>query len=392
MAARLEVFLLREWQRFSAWQILLQPISWLFVFLSETRRLCYRIGLLRIHRLGVPVVVVGNITVGGTGKTPLVLTLAQHLRRLGSRPGIVTRGYSRGAGDPINLGSTAVQSAALESAGRANFSDEAIMLAERADVPVYAGRNRVSAALTMLRQASGVDVILSDDGLQHHALGRDLEIAVVDVARGFGNGACLPAGPLRESVSRLADVDCIVLNCSSAAADSGLQEDGRSDLWQGDEAARSLRMRLDAETGGKPVFEMRYGRERFVPISEHRQVGGDMKVGGDVTQSDFLREVEGKRVVALAGIGNPARFFGHVRRLGIVLAETRAFPDHHPFVSTDLAGIDADVILMTEKDAVKCRQFADSRAWMMRVDAQLPDAFYEFVVKKLAHVARSKAA
>jgi len=392
MAARLEVFLLREWQRFSAWQILLQPISWLFVFLSETRRLCYRIGLLRIHRLGVPVVVVGNITVGGTGKTPLVLTLAQHLRRLGSRPGIVTRGYSRGAGDPINLGSTAVQSAALESAGRANFSDEATMLAERADVPVYAGRNRVSAALTMLRQASGVDVILSDDGLQHHALGRDLEIAVVDVARGFGNGACLPAGPLRESVSRLADVDCIVLNCSSAAADSGLQEDGRSDLWQGDEAARSLRMRLDAETGGKPVFEMRYGRERFVPISEHRQVGGDMKVGGDVTQSDFLREVEGKRVVALAGIGNPARFFGHVRRLGIVLAETRAFPDHHPFVSTDLAGIDADVILMTEKDAVKCRQFADSRAWMMRVDAQLPDAFYEFVVKKLAHVARSKAA
>jgi len=392
MVARLEVFFLREWRRFSAWQILLQPISWLFVFLSEIRRLCYRIGLLRIHRLRVPVVVVGNITVGGTGKTPLVLALAQHLRRLGSRPGIVTRGYSRGAGEPINLGSTALQSAGLESAGRANFSDEATMLAERAGVPVYAGRNRVSAASTMLRQASGVDVILSDDGLQHHALGRDLEIAVVDVTRGFGNGARLPAGPLRESVSRLADVDCIVLNCPSAAAGGGLQEDGRSDLWQGDEAARSLRMRLDAETGGKPVFEMRYGRERFVPISEYRQVGGDKNVGGDVTQSDFLREVAGKRVVALAGIGNPARFFGHVRRLGVVLADTRAFPDHHPFGSTDLAGIDADVILMTEKDAVKCRQFADSRAWMMRVDAQLPDAFYEFVVKRLAHVARSKAA
>ena len=392
MAARLEVFFLREWQRFSAWQLLLQPLSWLFIFVTSIRRLCFRFGLMSTHRLRVPVVVVGNISVGGTGKTPVVLALSQYLLRLGSHPGVVTRGYSRGSAAPINTRAVTVQSAATESVERTNFSDEATVLAERAGVPVYVGRDRVRAAKTMLRQEVGVDVILSDDGLQHYALGRDVEIAVVDIERGFGNGACLPAGPLRESVSRLSDVDCIVLNCPSAVAGDGRHESERSEAWKPDEAAPSLRVRLEKEAGGRPVFEMRYASERFISIGERGQVGGEHSVGDDLLLVDFLREVAGKRVVALAGIGNPERFFGHLQRLGVVVAETIVFPDHHPFSSADLVGITADIILMTEKDAVKCRQFADSRAWMMRVDAELPDAFYEFVVKKIAHVARSKVA
>jgi len=392
MAARLEVFFLREWQRGSAWQILLQPLSWLFVFLTAIRRLCYRIGLMRTHRLRVPVVVVGNISVGGTGKTPLVLALAQRLGQLGRHPAIVTRGYAKQGADLTAREVKAAHSATGERSNEDAESDEATLLSERSGVPVYAGRDRVNTAGLMLDQQPGVDVILSDDGLQHYALGRELEIAVVDVTRGFGNGARLPAGPLRESRKRLTDVDCIVLNCPGAAAGTeSLQHDGSSDS-ESEVGAKRLRTQLATEAMGTPVFEMHYGSETFFPIAQFGRSAQGSGVNAGLTTTEFLGQMQGRRVAAVAGIGNPQRFFSHLRRLGVELVETRDFPDHHAFSSGDLEAIDAEVILMTEKDAVKCRQFDDSRGWMMRIDAHLPDDFLDFVLKKLAHVARSKAA
>ena len=380
MASRLEAFFLREWQRPSLWQIFLRPWSWLFAALVALRRLCFRAGLMQTHRLPKPILVVGNLTVGGTGKTPLVLALARRLQDSGRPVGIVTRGYAKDAADRANAGREVTH---IEGGNAEGFSDEATLLATRSGAPVYAGRDRVQVATTMLRQQPQVEIVLSDDGLQHYALGRDIEIAVVDVTRGFGNGAYLPAGPMRESPSRLSQVDCVVLNCTSAPE---LDADAVNTGEAANSAERMMRM---VEGFGKPVFEMRYGRERFFPLNAIDSMGDDDALIG-LAPSVLLQQLRGKRVVALAGIGNPDRFFAQLKRLGVVLADQLRFPDHHAFTPDDIAKLDADFVLMTEKDAVKCRHFADPRSWMMRVDAELPDAFYEYVLTKIDHVARSK--
>ncbi len=386
MASRLEAFFVREWQRVSVWQVLLQPLAWLFAFLAAIRRLGFKAGLVPTHRLAKPVVIVGNISVGGTGKTPLVLALVKRLQAQGNRPGIVTRGYTPSARKVRRADRVDTQSGSTLMQGeRVDFSDEAALLAQRTDAPVYVGANRLGAATRMLADEPDVNVVLSDDGLQHYRLQRDLEIAVVDAARAFGNGFRLPAGPLREPVSRLTLVDCVVLNstiigvrCVSTMAEIARQVD-------------SLRSYLRA--CDVPIFEMTYGNERMVRlINDESQSTEQTGVDGGISPAAFLQQVARKRVTAVAGIGNPERFFDHLGALGIKLTDQRAFPDHHPFAVVDLSTIEADIILMTEKDAVKCYQFDDPRLWMMRVDAKLPDTFYEFVLKKLDHVARSKTA
>lgn len=350
----MEAWLLREWQRQSLWQVLLRPLSWIFAALAGSRRWLFRAGLLKRARIAVPVVVVGNINVGGTGKTPVVLAIAEILARRGYRCGIISRGYSRLAADARLVHPAKVIEVVADDARSAFVSDEALLLARRSGAPVYISANRVNAAQSLLRDHPDVDVLVCDDGLQHYALRRDIEICVIDATRGFGNGALLPAGPLREPSTRLARVDAIVVNGTAAP-----------ELFSLDDLAHDV-----------PAFRMRLGNESLVRVHDAKEIS--------IQQG--LAEFAAKRILACAGTGNPARFFSHLGSLGFDAVETLAFGDHHPFVESDFARQNAEIIVMTEKDAVKCGTFADDRMWFMRVDAILPAAFDEFVIKRLSEL------
>ncbi len=303
-----------HWQRPSLLSTLLLPLSGLYCAVTGARRFGYRRGWLKRKRLSVPVIVVGNITVGGTGKTPLVLWLAAFLRNAGFHPGIVTRGY----------GGRTKQWPCLVQAGSDpdEVGDEPVLLARNSGAPVAAGPDRAAAGRLLL-QHHRCDVVLSDDGLQHYRLARDIEIAVIDGARRFGNGRCLPAGPLREPVSRLKTVDIRITNGMPAVDELGMQL---------------------VPSGFRELIS---GRVQAQPPA----VGGPWH--------------------AVAGIGHPARFFDQLRALGLDIVE-HAFADHHRFCPQDLAfGRDAGV-LMTEKDAVKCQRFARPGWWAAMVEAR-PD-------------------
>ena len=342
----MEAWLVSEWHRTSAWQILLRPVSWLFGMLVAIRRRAFSTGLLKSSIAGVPVIVVGNITVGGTGKTPLVLALADALKERGLHCGIVTRGYKREAS---GAGNEAVQIMPGSETG-ALISDEAGLLANRSGVPVFACADRFKAVEQLLLKYPQVNAIISDDGLQHYALQRDLEICVIDGTRGLGNGYLLPAGPLREPPSRLNSVDAIVVNGDLNVS-----------------AVPSLR--------ALPAFQMVLANEVFVSV----------KSGQRLQIDEALTKFQESRIHALAGTGHPQRFFSHLAALGLTLAATKVFPDHHNYSASDMPGPEAAIVLMTEKDAVKCGSFADDRMWFMRVDAVLPEEFFEFVMKKLFH-------
>ncbi len=355
----MEAWFIRQWQSNRPWQVVLRPLSWIFALLAATRRALYRVGLLASVRVGVPVIVVGNITVGGTGKTPLVLALVESLTRAGWRCGIVSRGYARQVRTGADTQSTEqflirVVPASLSALDVSMVGDEAALLAARSGVPVVVSTNRVAAARTLLREHPEVDVIISDDGLQHYALERDIEICVIDGGRGFGNGALLPAGPLRESMARLRQVDAIVVNGAGDKLDLG----------------------LDLADQRVPIFSMSLGNETLIRVHD----------GKSMTIEEGIEAFAAKNIFAVAGTGNPPRFFAHLSRLGFTLAASESFADHHPFIAGDLSTRNADVILMTEKDAVKCKAFADDRMWFMRVDAVLPDAFEHFVVKRLSEL------
>jgi len=277
------------------------------------RRLAYRAGMLKSESCGVPVVVVGNITVGGTGKTPLVLHLSECLQHRGIRVGIVSRGYG---------GSETVQRVTPESRA-ADVGDEPLLLARRSGVPVWIGADRVAAARELV--AAGVQCIISDDGLQHYRLARDAEIIVIDGERGLGNGACIPAGPLRESPARLREVDMVVVN--------------------GDHEGRQP---------GALVMSLR--------------ADGVLPVNGQGERRS-LDSFAGKTVHAVAGIGNPERFFDSLRRRKINVLPS-PLPDHARILPANLDFDDTHEILMTEKDAVKCQDFAGSHAWFVPVTAE----------------------
>jgi tetraacyldisaccharide 4'-kinase len=324
MRAQIEAWLLRRWYG-SRPILLLRPLSMLFAVLSTLRRSAYRRGLRRTHRSRLPVLVVGNLTVGGSGKTPLLLALIEALRRRGWRPGVIARGHGGSEPGPARL---------PIDAKPARYGDEPCLLAQRAAAPVAIGRRRGEAA--MLLESSGeVDVLLADDGLQHYALARDLEVLVVDGRRGFGNGALLPAGPLREPPARALECDFVVRNGGAA----------RSGEWA---------MRIE-------------------PASLWRLTDGETVEASSMSE---------RRVHAVAGIGEPARFFDTLRNIGFDPLE-HAFPDHHAFTPADLAFGDALPVLMTEKDAVKCRAFARERWYALGVEAQLPQDFYDAVDARL---------
>lgn len=337
-------FAARHWYRLSAVSLLLIPFSLVFSFLVRLRRSFYRLGILPSIRLRVPVIVIGNRTVGGTGKTPLVLWLVAELHRQGRRPAILCRGYGAAETGPR---------AVLGGDDAGQVGDEPLLLASRSGCPVWVGRDRAATGEALLRSHPDCDVIVCDDGLQHYRLQRDIEIAVED-ERGHGNGLLLPAGPLREPADR--PVDALVRNCEPAAraADASASES-----------------RMAAHGGGTAphVFEMRLEPSGFHLVCDPART---------VTPGEFA----GKRLHAVAGIGNPQRFFALLARLGLDPV-CHAFPDHHAYRTTDLEFADCDWVLMTEKDAVKCARFDRVDLVALGVDAVLDPAFADFLTRTL---------
>jgi tetraacyldisaccharide 4'-kinase len=311
-------FAARHWYRLSPVSVLLFPISLVFRLLVAFRRLLFRLGVLPSVRLKVPVIIVGNLTVGGTGKTPLVLALVEALRANGLRPGILSRGYGGTEPGPcaVNAGDDAAQA-----------GDEPLLLAERSRCPVWIGADRAAAARALLAAHARCDVILCDDGLQHYRLQRDFEIAVED-ERGSGNG------PLREPAGRR--VDATVVN--GAEPKSG-------------------------------AFRMRLTPAGLYRVDAHAT---------PLAQS----ELSGKKLHAVAGIGNPERFFAGLSHMGLAFS-AHPFPDHHAFRAADLEFAECDFVLMTEKDAVKCRHFGRRDLIAVRVDAELDPALAELILERI---------
>ncbi|HYR05201.1 MAG TPA: tetraacyldisaccharide 4'-kinase [Gallionella sp.] len=324
-----------HWSHVTPLHLILFPLSLLFRALVALRRTLYRGCILTSYKLSVPVIVIGNISVGGTGKTPLTLALAQQLVDRGRHPLIVSRGYGGAAQRPqqVDADSDAQQ-----------VGDEPLLMARRKLCPVWIGKDRAAAAQSALRAHPQCDVVLCDDGLQHYRLRRDAEIAVIDGVRGFGNGLMLPAGPLREPVARLQNVDAVVANGGKASTSQ---------------------------------YAMRLSGGIFYNLLEP----------GKMAAAEHFRLLNNH---AVAGIGHPQRFFSHLQSLGIPFTP-HAFPDHHPYSKADLAFADCDAILLTEKDAVKCAAFADPRYWVLRVDAQIDSALVDHILRKIEFHGRKTA-
>ena len=311
------------WYAGAWWLWLLRPLELLFRVVSALRRLAYRRGLLSVYRAACPVVIVGNITAGGSGKTPVVIALVQALGEHGVRVGVVSRGYGANRGQFPHI--------VHDASEPADCGDEPLLIYQRTGCPCVVSPSRVEAVQTLLANFE-VDVILSDDGLQHYALARDLEIALVDANVGLGNGFCLPAGPLREPPGRLQSVDFTLYR-------------GSKDTLSG-------------------VY---YLPEVLVNLVDGQQIEANTQVlGGEV--------------YAVAGIGQPQQFFDQLLGLGFNLQQ-RVFPDHHTYTATDFAGLDQHAIIMTEKDAVKCRHLVGNNAWYLRISAQLPQAVVHTIVQ-----------
>ncbi len=319
---------MRHWTSRGAIAWLLWPVSLVFGLVVFVRRLFFRLHLFKSHDIGIPVIVVGNLTAGGSGKTPLVLRIAEILREHHWKPGIVSRGYGGSAQGPRE---------ATIASDPAEVGDEPIMLARRSGCPVWVAPDRVAACRALREQHPDCNVIVTDDGLQHYALRRDIEICVVD---GVGNGFLQPAGPLREPRSRLRLVDAVVTR-------------------GGQDAAKGYAMTLE---GDKLV--------RFTDAHDVR------------TAKSFA----GQRVHAVAGIGDPKRFFLHLASFGVKVVP-HPFPDHHPFSARDLEFGDSDPVVMTEKDAVKCKRIVaenpQAQFWVLPVGASLDPAFERWLLEKL---------
>ena len=352
----------RGWVRLIPW--LLLPLSWLYQLLAYANQ---RWQKKQSTRIPVPVVVVGNISVGGTGKTPIIIALANALTAKHIRVGIVSRGYGSHAPHYpylVNADDQAVYS-----------GDEPLLIATSTQCPVMIGQNRVAAAQQLLARYPEIQLILSDDGLQHHRLQRDVEIVVVDSERGLGNHFCLPAGPLREPAKRLSTVDWILLNTPAASACETQREQSEVDR------------RLPIKVSLQPQAWRHIGSQQIHPLTPYpwlkNKVGGEGRDNNSHIGSD-------KTLHAVAGIGHPQRFFNTLAQLDISdqssnhACSQHSFDDHHQFTAQDFSPWTNDTVLMTEKDGVKCQALMGEAAmpedcWALMVDIDLPNALIEHV-------------
>jgi len=314
----------RQWYSRPDWLLLLLPLSFLFRVIAFFRRRHQSAGAPAAE---LPVVVVGNIMLGGTGKTPVIIALCRALVDRGIRPVVISRGY----------GVHSDQSRVLPPGGTAEqFGDEPVLISRATGCAVVVGADRVASVRLVAERQLG-DLVLSDDGLQHYRLSRHYEIAVLDARRRLGNGWCLPVGPLREPASRLLEVDAVLINGAPFYAP-----------WLPKGKTYSMRLQ---------------------PSHWRNLLSG---------QSLPVRDLDLTSATAVAGIGNPERFFQTLRDLGFA-GPAHAFPDHHPFSPGDLQGLSASLLLMTEKDAVKVQSFAESDWWALVVEAELPPALVQTV-------------
>lgn len=322
----LELFFLNNWYGKSRWTLLLFPLSIIFVLLSNLRR--FWLVNLKRRTPSIPTIIIGNISVGGTGKTPLLIALVKRLQSEDFQPGVISRGY----------GSQANQYPYLLSKNSTAFEagDEPISIFTQTQCPLAIGPNRM-AATSMVRQQNA-SVVLSDDGLQDYSFGRHLEIAVIDGQRWFGNGWRLPVGPLREAVSRLSSVDMVVVN--NPSANPPLDHFHKMDI--------------------KPVHWVNLKTSAILPLTALQKT----------------------RFHAVAGIGNPQRFYQTLQELSLDFTE-HDFPDHYTYSENDFAFAGDQVVLMTEKDAVKCKGFAKDNWYYLVVEAQLDERFWSEFMKKL---------
>ena len=319
MRTRLERLLQYLWYRSAGWYYLLVPFSWFYCAIASIRRALYANGILPGSKVDCRVIVVGNLVAGGGGKTPTVIAVARLLTGAGLRAGVLCSGYQ---GRATQWPQSVTPASPPELVG-----DEAVMVAERTGIPVVAGPDRVAAANILLSRHH-CDVLICDDGLQHYALQRDIEINVADATRGYGNQYCLPAGPLREPLSRLDAVDAVVS--------------------------------VDGEIPGSSTVVYRNP--------------GDARNLLDPTMTRKLAEFEGQPVHAVAGIANPESFFHSLRSTGMEIS-AHAFADHHAFTSSDLNFNSETPVLMTEKDAVKCRLFAQPNWWYIPLELSFNSEF-----------------
>lgn len=327
------------WYGGARWTFWLLPLTWLFVVLAGLRRVV----MLRYQQkaLPTPVIVVGNISVGGTGKTPLIIALVKWLQQQGFTPGVISRGYGGKAPHYPYL---------LDSTSTTNESgDEPLAIYQQTNAAVAVGSDRIASG--KLLEDQGCDILLSDDGLQHYRLGRDIEIAVVDGQRGLGNGWRLPVGPLRESAARLKTVDWVVVN--SPSDDFSLQE-----------------------INGEALF--------YVPMKVQPTSLIELQTGKETAPSNLPKNVN-----AVAGIGNPRRFSDTLESVGFEPL-LHAFPDHYTFTADDLTFANSLPVIMTEKDAVKCRSFAQPNWFYLSISAELPESFWNALMQKLERVMTQK--
>lgn len=329
IGAQLRDNILAFWYRSTFFAYLLLPFAWMFQLLTYLRR-CWYHYIKKQARFNVPIIVVGNITLGGTGKTPLVAFLVDYFKKIGYQPGIVMRGYGgkRSSYEVLSVDEQSTVSV---------VGDEAFLLAKLCQCPIVVGANRPQAVRHLLKKYNQVNMVISDDGLQHYALGRDVEIAVIDGTRRLGNGHCLPAGPLRESPKRLTQVDFVIVNNGTALANE----------WQMESALSKI------------VYS--------VSQSEKQQ---------------SLISFADKTVHAVAGIGSPSRFFEMLEQNGVKVIR-HVFDDHYFYHQEDLDFKDGFPILMTQKDAVKCSHFALENAWYVPLCVQLPEDFTQSLLRRI---------
>ena len=309
---------------------LLYPVTLLYRMVFQVRTWSYRIKLLKSERLPVPVIVIGNLSVGGTGKTPLVVMLVDYFKSIDYKPGVISRGYKSNSSHVPRL---------VEHAGcAAEVGDEPVMIYERCHVPVAVGPDKVASGRLLIKDCD-CDLIISDDGFQHFALERDLDIVVIDGERGLGNGWCLPAGPLREPAGAIERADVVVVNGN--------------------------RMTVQHPNH----YPMHLSMQPLVRIHDKKTC--------------TIKQFEGQTVNAIAGIGNPQRFFDQLGAQGLEVIQ-HAFDDHHRFQQSDLVFDNEFPVLMTEKDAVKCRSLIHSTAfWSVPVEAEIAPGFFQLIEQRL---------
>jgi tetraacyldisaccharide 4'-kinase len=304
-------------------------LSAVFLLISFIRKTLYQFNFLKSFKLKIPVIVVGNITSGGTGKTPLIIYLANELKKNGYRPGIISRGYGSKTEGVMEVS----QKSDVAEAG-----DEPMLIQKHTHLPVFVSKDRVLAAKALVKKYAKTDVILSDDGIQHYRLRRDLEVLVIDGTRKFGNGYLLPAGPLREFRSKLKTVDAIVCNHKKVIDGSYL---------------------------------MKYTGHLLINLKTNKKI--------------HLNNLSLKNIHAIAGIGNPDRFFDYLKTYNILFSSS-VFQDHYKFSKKDFRDMNDKNIIMTEKDAVKCQQFSRNNFWYLPVIAEVDSKFTDVILKKLRYI------